>query len=106
MREREQEIADGRGVRDRADELRHVQSAAVDAERALRLLFLTGQDAEQRRLADAVGADQSRARTRVDLEGDVVEEDPAPGQLVRKAVDVDETHARKTKWACPRRHAE
>ena len=63
---------------DRADHLRHVQDASVDAEAALHRRLFACEHAKQRGLADAVRTDERGLLSGVDLEGDVAEQAPGP----------------------------
>ncbi len=101
----DQQVAHRGGVTHVPDELVHDAEAAVDADRALvgfepaLLLRPAGRatdDAQQRRLARTVRADQRRRRALAHAERDLVEQRSPVGQRVGDAVDVDEAHDRGT----------
>ena len=79
------------GVRADADVLRHVGEGA-DVDVALGRRELAGEDAEQRRLADAVGAHQPDVLPGRDLERDLAEQLVAARVGVREVGDGDVRH--------------
>ena len=90
-RELEEHLADRARVRADADVLRHVGEGA-DVGVALDRLEPAGEDPQQRRLADAVGADEADVLAAADLEGDVGEEQVAAGMRVGEVGDDDVRH--------------
>ena len=76
------------------DELVHDAEPAADRDRAAVRRLVAADDAQQRRLARAVGADQGRRGALADAERHLVEQGPAVGQPERDAGDVDVGHCR------------
>jgi hypothetical protein len=81
-----------RVVADRADELAHHAEPAGTGDRARLRDQVTGDDAQQRRLAGPVLADQRRAGALPDAEADVVQEHPPVGKGVPDPADIDVAH--------------
>ena len=75
-----------------ADELVHHAESAVDLHAALVGAEVAADDAQQRRLARAVRADERGRAPLGHAEGEVGEQRPAVGQREGDAVDVDEAH--------------
>ena len=76
-----------------ADELAHHAEPATARDRTGVRLQVTGDDAQQRRLAGPVGADEGDLRAVTDPEADVVEEDPTVWQFIAHSGDIHVTHA-------------
>ena len=72
-----------------ADVLRHVGGAAADTDLAVLRLQLAREDPQQRRLADAVGADEAGVLTRPQLERHLAEQQVATGVGVGELIDDD-----------------
>ena len=90
-RELEEHLPHRALVRADADVLRHVGERA-DVGVALDRVEPAGEDPQQRRLADAVGADEADVLAAADLEGDVGEEQVAAGMGVGQVGDDDVRH--------------
>ncbi len=75
-----------------AHELRHDSKAAGHRDRALLWCILTGDEAQQRGLACAIGTHQGRHRPGAHTKGHVVEQWPAVGQRIGDVLEVDVAH--------------
>ncbi len=86
--------AHGRLVAHAADELAHHAQAAGADDGALGRLVVARDQAQQRRLAGPVRAEQRGLRALADPERDVVQQRPAVGQRIAHACEVDMAHGR------------
>ena len=77
-----------------ADELVHDAEGAPDRHCSGVRGLVAADDAQQRRLAGAVRADQRGRGAFADAERDLVQQRPAVGEAVRDCADVDVAHAR------------
>ena len=75
-----------------ADELAHHAETAVHADGALARTQLPGDQAQQRRLADSVGADQRRPLAVADAEADVAQQLVAARPAPADVADLDRAH--------------
>ena len=81
-------------VPDGADELAHDPEPAVDRDRAGRCVLVAGDDADERRLAHTVRADESAVLSVTDSERHVVEELAATRGAIRESGDLECAHER------------
>ena len=89
----QQEVSDRRLLAETgADHLPHHAEPAAAGHYAGVWLEVSGDDAEQRRLAGTVGSDQRHLGALADAERHVVQQHPAVGQLVAHSGDVHMSH--------------
>ena len=108
-RNRQQQVGHGwivKPLRDHplTDELPHHAQATRARDPALVRCDVADDDAQQRRLARSVGADQRNLLPVAHPERDLVEQDPAVRQVVAHAGDVHMAHGSTVRaQCCPRR---
>jgi hypothetical protein len=90
----DEQVADGRLVVDRADELPHHAEPAAVRHPARGRRQVAGDEAQQGRLAGAVRPDERDVRAVADAERHVLQQRPAVGEGVGEMRDVDVAHER------------
>ena len=97
--EHHEQVADGLRAAGRvgdADELAHHAEPAIDADRATGRIHVAGDQRQQRRLADAVGADERGPLAVADGEADIMQQLDAAGKTPAEVADANRAHGRGT----------